>query len=360
MASFSTIATSDLFASDFSPELCSHTSDEAFTLLRGLKLLLEQHHFSLSDVYYVYCTLSDLSDFVTFNTVYKSFFCAPNPPARCCIECNSQPFRVKISVKGTKNTLKSALHVQSVSCWAPANIGPYSQAIQIGNKLHMSGGIGLIPGEMQLCTEEMPQCVANLREICTVMDFDLVNSELTVVYYVGEKPDFPSNFEPFYVKVTKIPKNGKIEVEMHLKKSLPHMKSVDLTMETEGFSVVIQKKCCFDVIFALFRIEVVRCTDISAFLHTLKTHFDDYFAEIPSKSPTKASDLLSISPLATTILDYITEIRITGPNPYIFDQLWVKSVPAMFTFSEKSSILVKFEDRLQLATYDFLHEDRNS
>lgn len=42
------------------------------------------------------------------------------------------------------------LHVQSVSAWAPACIGPYAQAAAGGGLLHLAGQIGLYPASMQL------------------------------------------------------------------------------------------------------------------------------------------------------------------------------------------------------------------
>ena len=42
------------------------------------------------------------------------------------------------------------LHVQSISAWAPACIGPYGQAVVSQQLLHMAGQIGLDPASMQL------------------------------------------------------------------------------------------------------------------------------------------------------------------------------------------------------------------
>ena len=42
------------------------------------------------------------------------------------------------------------LHVQSISAWAPACIGPYAQAACGGRLLHLAGQIGLDPASMQL------------------------------------------------------------------------------------------------------------------------------------------------------------------------------------------------------------------
>ncbi|KAH9461048.1 hypothetical protein Pst134EA_017357 [Puccinia striiformis f. sp. tritici] len=46
------------------------------------------------------------------------------------------------------NRDRVALHVQSRSYWAPANIGPYSQAVKVGSKIFVSGQIGLIPATL--------------------------------------------------------------------------------------------------------------------------------------------------------------------------------------------------------------------
>jgi len=45
---------------------------------------------------------------------------------------------------------RSVLHVQSISAWAPACIGPYAQAAAWGGVLHMAGQIGLDPASMQV------------------------------------------------------------------------------------------------------------------------------------------------------------------------------------------------------------------
>ena len=43
---------------------------------------------------------------------------------------------------------RRCLHVQGISQWAPANIGPYSQGYLASSSLHVSGQIGLIPGTL--------------------------------------------------------------------------------------------------------------------------------------------------------------------------------------------------------------------
>lgn len=87
---------------------------------------------------------------------------------------------------------RQALHVQGLSYWAPANIGPYSQAIivcfllpmsfdlshlysQVGDLVFISGQIGLIPSqlimpstslamEVALSSQHVSRITAALRE----------------------------------------------------------------------------------------------------------------------------------------------------------------------------------------------------
>lgn len=58
------------------------------------------------------------------------------------------------------------MHVQSVSHWAPANIGPYSQAVRVGDLIHLAGQIGLVPGSMQMVEGGIKrQCQLALRHV---------------------------------------------------------------------------------------------------------------------------------------------------------------------------------------------------
>ena len=87
--------------------------------------------------------LRRMSDFPVVNAIYGSLFDAPNPPSRVTISCGDHLGRdaniaVHLVVHGglsqqypKQQSLRQGLHVQSRSYWAPANIGPYSQAISV-------------------------------------------------------------------------------------------------------------------------------------------------------------------------------------------------------------------------------------
>lgn len=79
--------------------------------------------------------LRHMSDFPTINTIYGALFAEPNPPSRVTISCGALlPKGADIAIyvttqPGLTPSMRQGLHVQSRSYWAPANIGPYSQAI---------------------------------------------------------------------------------------------------------------------------------------------------------------------------------------------------------------------------------------
>ncbi|TGJ84071.1 hypothetical protein E0Z10_g4693 [Xylaria hypoxylon] len=80
--------------------------------------------------------LRQMSDFPLVNEHYGSLFSKPNPPSRVTISCGDGllPKDAAVAVYLTVQLSlqpyeRRGLHVQSRSYWAPANIGPYSQAI---------------------------------------------------------------------------------------------------------------------------------------------------------------------------------------------------------------------------------------
>lgn len=111
------------------------------------------------DVAYSVIILRAMSEFASVNAVYGSYFVNPNPPARVTIACaDVLPPDCQLSIGFTSvKGQRSALHVQSRSYWAPANIGPYSQAIGFPSgqtagptnaSIYIAGQIPLIPASM--------------------------------------------------------------------------------------------------------------------------------------------------------------------------------------------------------------------
>ncbi|ODN79369.1 hypothetical protein L202_03373 [Cryptococcus amylolentus CBS 6039] len=118
---------------------------------QNLSLPLHAAHITL--------LLSDMSLFLPVNAIYKTYF-GTSPPSRATVAVPLSSGRVRVEVVGFDDTPsqsggakvggRSALHVQGLSYWAPANIGPYSQAVLVSHRLHLAGQIPLIPASLTL------------------------------------------------------------------------------------------------------------------------------------------------------------------------------------------------------------------
>lgn len=111
---------------------------------------------------------------------------------------------------------------------APSAIGAYSQAVQAGDTVYLSGAIPLVPETMELVSEDVRtqivQVFDNLEAVCTVSggSFDKV-VKLTV--FLTDLADFPLVNEvmeerfnaPFPARaaigVKQLPRNVAVEVE---------------------------------------------------------------------------------------------------------------------------------------------------
>lgn len=58
---------------------------------------------------------------------------------------------------------RKALHVQSRSFWAAANIGPYSQSVNTESRITIAGQIGLLPSTLQLAQDVPLQIALSLQ-----------------------------------------------------------------------------------------------------------------------------------------------------------------------------------------------------
>lgn len=112
---------------------------------------------------------------------------------------------------------------------APAPIGPYSQAVQTGDMLFISGQIALIPGTSELANAdaatETRQVMKNIQAILTAAGMNFSNVVKTTIFlsdmnlfaavneiYGGYfESDFPARET---VAVKGLPKNVNVEISM--------------------------------------------------------------------------------------------------------------------------------------------------
>ncbi|XP_026165232.1 diphthine--ammonia ligase isoform X2 [Mastacembelus armatus] len=128
----------------------------AFTQLQSM---LDSRGWSLKDTILVHLYVTSMEDFGELNAVYKTHFDI-NPPARVCVQAPlpaGQLLQMDCLLHDWTEPLENgcfrqreALHVQSLSHWAPANIGPYSQALRVDELVFCAGQIALVPCTMQM------------------------------------------------------------------------------------------------------------------------------------------------------------------------------------------------------------------
>lgn len=109
--------------------------EETRSIVEQVRQRLRQQGLPPSAILSATVILRRMADFPAVNSIYSTLFDAPNPPSRVTISCGDAA-TANIAVYLTVHTAlqpsqRQGLHVQSRSYWAPANIGPYSQAISI-------------------------------------------------------------------------------------------------------------------------------------------------------------------------------------------------------------------------------------
>ncbi|GAA6011492.1 hypothetical protein JCM10207_002637 [Rhodosporidiobolus poonsookiae] len=138
--------------------------DEVRGCFAALETLLAANSTSLLSLTHLTVLLSPASSMALFpriNAIYSSYF-GTSPPTRACVavsggEGGGRSWRVKLEGVARaeqdgkrRKEERRALHVQSLSYWAAANIGPYSQAVKTASRLYIAGQIPLIPATLTL------------------------------------------------------------------------------------------------------------------------------------------------------------------------------------------------------------------
>ena len=197
-----------------------------------------------------------MSTFININQIYKHYF-KFKPPTRICV---AQPvdsdFNIMMELHGVIRVEDiKVLHVQSVSCWAPANIGPYSQACRSPMVTHYAGQIGLDPARMILIyptsLKQLTQSFKNFERVLNCMGNTFDDVIQCIVYCKSDAahkdkieervkdklPQCPT----LYLWVKELPKNAKVELSMvsmksELKKDFWEKQN---TIEVEGIQTKV-------------------------------------------------------------------------------------------------------------------------
>ena len=122
--------------------------------LHFVELSLRENGRDWSDVALVQLFVRDMSHFAAVNEAYLRVVPSTQPPARACVQLplpGDTPVAMDVLVGvGSGASARKSLHVQSVSCWAPACIGPYAQAVTHLGLTHMAGVIGMVPATLDM------------------------------------------------------------------------------------------------------------------------------------------------------------------------------------------------------------------
>ncbi|KAJ9469654.1 Diphthine--ammonia ligase [Diplonema papillatum] len=132
---------------------------DAAPLDRATADLLDGVSGDLPDAVFVHVYGASIDGFAQVNRGYVPHFDV-NPPSRAFVEVSGTGARVVVDVLAYAGP-RETLHVQSVSEWAPACIGPYAQATAVGGTVLHAGMLGLDPATMALVSEPVADGAAS-------------------------------------------------------------------------------------------------------------------------------------------------------------------------------------------------------
>lgn len=148
------------------------------------RALLQPYKLATTTTLFTTLLLRSMADFPSVNAVYSTFFPSPLPPARVTVACgDALPAGTHVMASfavGRRGGLddRQGLHVQSRSYWAPANIGPYSQAVEMRARRDAGAGAGA------------SKCAG------ATLDAGAGTCEPALVFVSGQIPLVPMTMEP--------------------------------------------------------------------------------------------------------------------------------------------------------------------
>ncbi|XP_054819540.1 diphthine--ammonia ligase isoform X1 [Prosopis cineraria] len=177
---------------------CSGLQEDLEAVLGRIESQLGSFGFGWENILYVHLYIDDMNQFSVANDTYMKFIthenCCFGVPSRSTVEMPLLQVglgRALVDVLVTRDVTKKVLHVQSISCWAPSCIGPYSQATLHEGILHMAGQLGLDPPTMNLCSggpgAELEQALRNSEAVAKCFKCSILTSVITFVIYCSKR-----------------------------------------------------------------------------------------------------------------------------------------------------------------------------
>jgi uncharacterized protein (TIGR00290 family) len=197
----------------------------------SLKIQLLKWNASIDDLCFSSIWLNDMTAFSEMNAVYNLYVSqCREAPSRCCIsvKCGplsppSSPSAVQICFFGGATRPKPrSLHVESISAWAPACIGPYSQSHKLDGLYFIAGQIPLVPATMRLLGTGMRDsallCEQHVKSVMrSQISFDTAVPFHSRLFYTQPDPSIESMSKDFlsdypWIQVSELPRAAPCEL----------------------------------------------------------------------------------------------------------------------------------------------------
>lgn len=167
-------------------------------VLKKIESKLLEYGCGWENVLYIHLYIADMNAFSSANQMYVKHItqdnCPFGVPSRSTIELplvNAGFGKAYVEALVANDVSKLVLHVQSISCWAPSCIGPYSQATLHNNIVYMAGQLGLDPPTMVLrrggLSDEIEQALENSEAIAKSFKCSLSSSAILFVIYCSKE-----------------------------------------------------------------------------------------------------------------------------------------------------------------------------
>ena len=245
---------------------CGASAVEQFnSALTSVGTLLSTHSLSVADIASLTLILPDISTFSSINAAYARHLPAESPPSRACLQLPSSSLLVDaVLVSSASPLTRSSLHVQSVSQWAPACIGPYSQCVTAGPLLWMAGQIGLHPWTMQVTRDEnedgkveVDEVWRNCSAVLAAMRSSLSSCLLTVVFVTSTSTSLLHTLHSSYssvsgpiltVLVPALPRAATVEVQQLAYQPSSSLKATEGQLNLKLDGDTIQVRCQWSLV----------------------------------------------------------------------------------------------------------------
>ena len=219
------VAFVSVFAASTSEDAAASSPSTQLTAALSSQLsLLQSKGFAPSDVVSLLLALPSMSAFVSINATYAEHLPAVCPPSRTTIQLPCTAVQADLVACSSAHA-RTSLHVQSVSPWAPACIGPYSQSVSCHRLLFQAGQIGLAPWSMILAGggegAEVQQAKDNCVAVLKAVRGEWTHTLLTIVWLATDDEEvrkevvarFDCKGSVLWLYVSALPREAAVEVQ---------------------------------------------------------------------------------------------------------------------------------------------------